>query len=306
MGALTLGPIVLSLDRAYAGLGFLVLLVGAELLARRGRPELASWAWQAALAAFLGARAGFVVANASHYLAAPGTIPMVWQGGFAPWWGIVAAAMVTVFHGRKAASVRALAPTLGTAALVAWWLPSAVMTPGVDAGAVRIPSLHLESLLGSDVALAELGQPVIVNVWATWCPPCRRELPILFDAAAATPSVRVALVNQRESADAVRAYLDRAGLPHDGVLLDRDGAVAAALRVAGLPTTFAFDADGRLAAVHVGEISAPALRRMMADLDEGAARDGPGAPAVTGAGRQAPTPTAAPASTLRVSPVENS
>ena len=61
-------------------------------------------------------------------------------------------------------------------------------------------------------------------------------------------------------------YLTREGLPTSGVLLDRRQSVGTALQVAGLPTTFAFDAQGRLVDVHVGEISAPALRAMVASL----------------------------------------
>ena len=266
MGALTLGPLVLSLDRAYAGLGFAVLLLGAELLARRGRPELAVWGWQAALAAFLAARAGFVLANLDYYLASPGAIVAIWQGGFASWWGVAAAAVVTLAHALRAPTVRSAAPSLGMLALAAWWLPSAVLTPAVDLSGVRLPALQLETLAGEPVATAELGTPALVNVWATWCPPCRRELPILFDAASATPEVRVLLVNQREGPDVVREYLASAGFPFDDVVLDRAGALGSALRVAGLPTTFAFDADGQLVDVHVGEISAPALRALMAQL----------------------------------------
>ena len=266
MGALTLGPLVLSLDRAYAGLGFAVLLLGAELLARRGRPELAAWGWQAALAAFIGARAGFVLANLDYYLASPAAIVAIWQGGFASWWGVAAAALVTLAHALRAPAVRSAAPSLGVLALAAWWLPSAVLTPAVDVSAVQMPALQLDTLAGEPVALAELGTPALVNVWATWCPPCRRELPILFDAASAAPDVRVLLVNQREDPGVVHEYLAAVGLPSDGVVLDRAGALAAALQVVGLPTTFAFDARGQLVDVHVGEISAPALRALMAQL----------------------------------------
>ncbi len=266
MGALTLGPLVLSLDRAYAGLGFVVLLLGAELLARRGRPELVVWGWQAALAAFLGARAGFVITNLDYYLDSPAAIVAIWQGGFASWWGVAAAGMVTLVHALRVPAVRRTAPSLGLVALAAWGLPSAVLTPALDVSSVRMPELQLESLVGEPVAIAELGAPAVVNVWATWCPPCRRELPILFDAARATPDVEVLLVNQRESAGVVRGYLTSAGFPFDGVVLDRAGALGSALQVAGLPTTFAFDADGRLVDVHVGEISAPALRALMAKL----------------------------------------
>jgi cytochrome c biogenesis protein CcmG, thiol:disulfide interchange protein DsbE len=268
MGALSLGPLVLSLDRAYAALGFAVLLLGAEWLARRGRPELAAWGWQAALAAFLGARAGFVLDNLEYYLGAPGAVVAIWQGGFAPWWGVAAAALLSLAHAWRAPRLRRPVVSLGLLALAAWWLPTTLLTPAAATGAVTLPPLELETLGGHAVHLASLGAPVVVNVWATWCPPCRRELPLLVEAAATTPDVRILLVNQREDPQVVRSYLAAAGLPPDGTVLDRSGALGSALRVAGLPTTFAFDARGTLVDVHVGEISPPALRAMIASLRE--------------------------------------
>jgi cytochrome c biogenesis protein CcmG, thiol:disulfide interchange protein DsbE len=263
MGALTLGPLVLSLDRAYAALGFLVLIVAAEVWARRGRPELAGWAWRAAVATFVGARLGFVAPNAGDYAAAPWSVLAVWQGGFAPWWGVAAGAATTWLEARRHPSVRAAAPTIALAALLAWWLPAGLLTPGPAASGVVMPALTLATLAGEPVALADAGTPTIVNVWATWCPPCRRELPLFFAAAADTPDVRVLLVNQGEGPETVRRYLEAAGLPDDGVLLDGRNAVGSALRVAGLPTTFAFDARGRLVDLHVGELSAAGLRGLL-------------------------------------------
>lgn len=264
MGALSIGPLVLSLDRAYAGLGFLVLLGGAEVLARRGRPDLAAWAWYAALAAFVGARLGFVLANLDFYRSTPGAVVAIWQGGFAPWWGVAAAALVSLGFAWRSPALRPSMAALGVAAIVAWWLPANLLTPAAGATGLSLPALTLASLDGPETRLDRLGSGSIVNVWATWCPPCRRELPVLFAAAEQHPDVAVLLVNQRESAALVRGYLDGAGFPSTGVLLDPDGVVGAALRVAGLPTTFAFDASGTLVDVHVGEISAPALAAMIA------------------------------------------
>jgi cytochrome c biogenesis protein CcmG, thiol:disulfide interchange protein DsbE len=262
MGALTLGPFVLSLDRAYAGLGFLVLIVIAELVARRGRPEVAAWAWRTALTTFVGARLAFVAANLDVYLAAPLTIPAVWQGGFAPWGGIAAGLAWTVWEARRAPAVRRAAPAIATAAVLAWWLPAGLLTPS-GAADVRLPEVWLEDLDGVAVHVTSAGGPAIVNVWATWCPPCRRELPLLLDAAERTPDVQVLLVNQAEPAGTVVAYLDRVGLARHGVLLDRRNVVGETLRVAGLPTTLAFDGGGRLVDVHVGELSAAALKRLV-------------------------------------------
>lgn len=266
MGALTLGPLVLSLDRAYAGLGFAVLLVAAELLARRGGPEVAAWGWYAAIAAFVGARLGFVVVNAGYFLDRPGDIVAIWQGGFEPWWGVAAAAVVSGVFAWRSQSVRRVAPSVGIAAIAAWWLPSALSTPAAQLTDAVLPSVTLEALDGTDVRLDGLATVSIVNVWATWCPPCRRELPVLFDAAERHPDVAVVLVNQRESAAQVRDYLASQGFPTRGVVLDRFGVVGSELSVAGLPTTFAVDGSGRVVDVHVGEISAPALERMIARL----------------------------------------
>ena len=266
MGALTLGPLVLPLDRAYAALGFAVLLLGAELLARRGRPALATWGWQTAAVTFVFARIGFVIDHLDFYLAEPGAVLAIWQGGFAPWWGVAAGAAVTLWHAVRSTDVRRAAPTLGLLAVAAWWLPAAVLTPARQASEVALPALTLAALDGAPVVLTELEGPVVVNVWATWCPPCRRELPVFFDAAARERDVTVLLVNQRESDAQVRGYLAAASFPNDGVLLDPGGLVGAALKVAGLPTTFAFDADGRMVDVHVGEISAPALRTLIERL----------------------------------------
>ncbi len=264
MGALTLGPLVLSLDRAYAGIGFALLLIAAELWARRDRPEVGTWGWQAAAATFVGARIGFVAANLSDYAAAPWTALAFWQGGFAPWWGVAAGAVVTLAAMRRHPTVRRAAPTIGFVALLGWWLPAGLLAPAASDAGVVLPDLTLPTLDGAPVALAATGTPTIVNVWATWCPPCRRELPHFTAAAAEGSDVRVLLVNQGEAPETVRAYLEAEGLPGEAVVLDRANRVGSALQVAGLPTTFAFDAEGRLVDVHVGEISAPALRALIA------------------------------------------
>jgi cytochrome c biogenesis protein CcmG, thiol:disulfide interchange protein DsbE len=213
MGALTLGPLVLSLDRAYAGLGFLVLIVAAEVWARRGRPEVAAWAWRTAVATFVGARLGFVLTHLDDYAAAPWTILAIWQGGFAPWWGVALGAAHSALEARRHPALRSAAPALGAAALLAWWLPAGLLTPAAASAGVVLPRLTLTTLAGEPVSLAASGTPTVVNVWATWCPPCRRELPLLVAAAAATPDVRVLLVNQGEGAATVRTYLEAQGLP---------------------------------------------------------------------------------------------
>lgn len=263
MGALTLGPLVMSLDRAYAALGFMVLILLAEILARRLKLDLASWGWRTLAITFLGARLGFVALHARDYLREPWTALYFWQGGFEAGVGVAAGALYSAWVGYQQPRARRAIAAIGSAALIAWYLPTGLLSPAPTSAGVNLPQLVLSDLNGREVALADSSLPTIVNVWASWCPPCRRELPLLSEAAQANDDVRIMLINQRETVTTVRSYLQDQGLPETGVLLDHHGLVSTLLDVAGLPTTFAFDASGKLVDVHLGEISAAKLRTLI-------------------------------------------
>lgn len=119
-----------------------------------------------------------------------------------------------------------------------------------------IPAIELPDLDGEAVDLQQFeGRPVVVNLWATWCPPCRREMPVLEQAAAENPDVAFVFANQAESAELVRDFLDGEGLALDNVLLDADSEVARHFQARALPTTLFFGSDGELSDVHLGEVS---------------------------------------------------
>ncbi|ROR34230.1 TlpA family protein disulfide reductase [Inmirania thermothiophila] len=97
--------------------------------------------------------------------------------------------------------------------------------------------------------------PRIVHFWATWCVPCRRELPVLGEAVPrlAAAGVGVVTVALRDHPDDLAAYLDELGVALP-VLLDADGRDAASWRVLGLPSTFVVDGAGRVRGVHIGPL----------------------------------------------------
>lgn len=128
-----------------------------------------------------------------------------------------------------------------------------------------LPDLQLATLDERAISLREyVGQPIVLNLWATWCPPCRREMPVLEQAQNEFPDVAFVLVNQGESVQQTLAFLESEGLDLTHVLLDQASDTMRTLRTGGLPTTFFFDAQGQLVDLHLGEITMADLQGMIA------------------------------------------
>jgi thiol-disulfide isomerase/thioredoxin len=127
---------------------------------------------------------------------------------------------------------------------------------GTDGDGASMPDLALPLLAadGSEesIELDELEGPAVVNLWATWCAPCRRELPDFQAVADRTEGeVRFLGVNIGDEADAAAAFLDDLGVTFPQVL-DIDGELTAELGTASLPVTIVLDRDGSISTRHVG------------------------------------------------------
>ncbi len=246
--------VVIALLWAFLGAG---AFIAARSQALAGRA-----AWLAALVGILAARVGYVVENATAFAVEPWTVIAFWQGGFSLWPGVVAAAVVVIaLLWRSRAMVGLLAALavlttvqLATSALLA---PASRPMPG---------NVTLAELDGRPVDLASLrGRPFVLNMWASWCPPCRREMPMLIDVAAQS-DVPILLVNQGEDAAKVRAYLERERLSAASVRLDPKGTLSQVTGSHAMPTTLFIDAEGRIQRTHAGEISRAALQAELRDL----------------------------------------
>jgi len=110
------------------------------------------------------------------------------------------------------------------------------------------PSLRFEDLDGRLVTLESMrGHPVLLHFWATWCPHCRNEMPLLEEASREHQGKLIVLgVNLAEKRRKVAAYAAEAGLTFP-ILLDPRGKAAAACGVLALPTTLIVDPEGRFA-----------------------------------------------------------
>ncbi len=134
------------------------------------------------------------------------------------------------------------------------------------------PELTLPRLdTGAELRLDTLrGRLVIVNFWASWCAPCRRELPALEAFArqhSGPDAVQVLAVNVGEAAAQVRSFLDEAGVRDLRVLLDTDSRANAAWGAFALPASFLIDRAGRIQAVRTGEVTTADLRHWLAQAE---------------------------------------
>lgn len=123
-----------------------------------------------------------------------------------------------------------------------------------DLEGAQAPDFSLELLDGSTMTLSDYeGGGVVLDFWATWCPPCVRAMPILQTVMNdyADQGVAVYAINLRETTEQVEQFLSNHGLDLP-VAMDRDGAVAGQYLIRAVPTTVIVDRDGVVAEVHVG------------------------------------------------------
>ncbi len=109
---------------------------------------------------------------------------------------------------------------------------------------------------------------LVVNLWASWCPPCQREMPAFQKLQQQYPDIRFVMLNQQESLEKVEAFLAENDLKFEHVLLDKTGKVADAFNAYGLPVTLFFDPQGMLMESHMGEVSAARLTATLKKITE--------------------------------------
>jgi len=130
---------------------------------------------------------------------------------------------------------------------------------GDTAAGDAAPNFAFFLAYGRSAGLASLqGRPVVINFWATWCGPCRAEMPELVALHNDNPAVVVLEVNVREKLDAVEAFAAEFGM-NMPVILDAEGAIGRAYGVRNMPTTVFVDVDGTIDARWAGLLTGEQL-----------------------------------------------
>ncbi len=118
----------------------------------------------------------------------------------------------------------------------------------------RAPDFELQDLDGQSISLSSLrGSPVMLNFWASWCPPCRYEMPFIQEVYDewSDKGLMVLAINLEESASTAKQFMQAEGLSFP-VLLDTRSIVAGKYNIRAIPTTFLIDKDGIIQGIKIG------------------------------------------------------
>lgn len=267
MNAIALGPLLISLPRLYAVGCALLLLISARYLLGLPRPAHQRWFTGLIVVWLVGARAGHIILHLDSYSADPLEALKLWQPGYHGLWGMAVGLVWTAW------TLRARLLAMGGAMLMlvaasSLWLVVVTLAPLGNSFAVsELPDITLEDVDGNEVHLPSLAadsERIIVNLWATWCPPCLREMPLLEEAAQ-REGVSVVVANQGEDLLPMVRYLDEQQLAFRYALRDPNQQLMVLFEAPGLPTTVLFDGQGNTLDVHVGELTRAHLDRWLQD-----------------------------------------
>lgn len=227
------------------------------------------------LIGLISARLVYAATNWNAYVEAPWSVVFFWLPGYYPILGIAIATVYFIWRiwrievstrwafGRAALSSVAVTAILiiGINAMVGLFSDPDILRDGD-----RFPDFTLQSIDGDSVQLADFaGKSVVLNFWATWCPPCRREMPLLNAAHLqyADQGLAVLGLAVNEPASVVQPFIDTTGVqypilvdvPGDHGSLGSSSSILSLLGQKGLPTTVFLDRNHIIDQLYVGELS---------------------------------------------------
>ncbi|WP_322528655.1 prolipoprotein diacylglyceryl transferase family protein [Salinicola sp. LHM] len=263
--SIALGPLGVSLGQLLLALAMIVALIVGAWMGRRRQVSVGDLLFNALLIGVIGARIVFVARYWQSYDTFWSWLD-IRDRGFESLAGLAIAFVYLAWRFWRQPAMRRPLGTAVLAGALAWSMTAGALALMAPRGA-SLPSIPLAALDGSTVALPavlqEADRPMVVNLWASWCPPCRREMPMLEQAQQARDDVSFVFVNQGESVDAVETFLQRESLALDHLYRDPDMTFGREVGAMAMPTTLYYDADGQLVDTHFGELSRATLDRSL-------------------------------------------
>ncbi len=263
MQSIQLGPFTFATSLFAFMVAALLGLFLAAWLDRRKQTRAESVLWRAIILGVLVGRLGFLIQQWQFYQNEPLSwldlrdgglmIPAaVTAGWFYVLWRVLRdKAVLPAVSGGLAVGVAAF--SLIMVATGRGGVETAMPLPEID----LIP-IQLDVSAPENLDLYK-GKVTVVNLWASWCPPCRREMPAFKQVQSTRSDVNIVFANQGEELAEIQKYLLDENLELDNMWRDPQMQLGQAVRSRGLPTTLFLDEQGRLVDVRAGELSAATL-----------------------------------------------
>lgn len=260
MLTMDLGFLSLPAGRVMLMLSVFIAVFVAWVLGRRQRLQASSAVWDVLLMAIFAARLSFVVQYWQHYQGQWLTVLDIRDGGFDVVAGAIVAIVVAVILSirkpvLKKPLLAALIVGLGCYAMQLF------LWQQLSNSSTAMPSVMVQDAKQNAINLNALApnKPKVVNLWATWCPPCVKEMPMLASAQGDYPDVAFIFVNQGEHQEVVQQFLQKQQLDLPLMYFDSQGVVGQTTGSHALPTTLFYDASGVLQHAHLGQLSKASL-----------------------------------------------
>ncbi|OTG92375.1 TlpA disulfide reductase family protein [Acinetobacter sp. ANC 3832] len=268
--AIHLGPIMLPWGIVTPLFSLIIVVFIAGLFKQKYHVQAEQWnqfkdsIWTAILIALLFARIGFVLLNLDSYLQHPVDILKIQDKGFQFYIGVIAGSLWIILKNK---SLSKIFLTLCFAIFIIANAIGLSIFKHVQQQYQQFPQVQLNNLNQQSVKLTQfVGKPTVINLWASWCPPCHREMPVLNQAQTAYKDVQFIFINQGEDTSTIQQYMLNNQLHLHHVLLDPEGLTAQSTGMYGLPSTLFFDASGKLIDTHMGEINHAVLDQKVKKL----------------------------------------
>lgn len=263
MTTVSIGPFVFNATVFWAFASLLAAVLLAAFYERRYQTRLEIVVWLTAFVGLLFGRLSFVIQYWDHYRQQPISIIDIRDGGLIWQWVLFGMAAVLAIALWRSSRVRKRGIFGCLLAGAAVWGAGFAYVQLQQEPSMSLPNLTLTDLnLESDQSVNlndYLGKPIVLNLWATWCPPCRREMPVLQAAQRQYSDAHFVFANQQESDADVLSYLATENLELRNLLQDKRGELAGLVNSNGLPTTLFIDASGTIKQVRMGEVSSASL-----------------------------------------------
>ncbi|MEG3766211.1 TlpA disulfide reductase family protein [Alteromonas sp. 14N.309.X.WAT.G.H12] len=264
MTSISIGPFALMTSTAllFASIllyGFLVSLFAKVTKYRKLATDILFFCL---VVGFLVARVAFVIEMWEIYQKDWIVVFDIRDGGFNRDLGLFAGMIMLLFKTRghhKLAFVYIKSAVITGVIIFPFFLVNTLMQQ-------QIPLEHIAvtNIKGEPQSLSlKVGKPLIINFWASWCPPCRREMPVLQAAQQDYEQVSFIFVNQGEAPSRAHQFLQENGIQLHNLYFDLTGKTASQLGAYGLPATLFFDAEGNIVNSHMGELSEASLHHYL-------------------------------------------